>query len=105
MALRCEGARVRKDLRRQQFSADAVVCRCFLCRGQFQCGPGRYDGRSIPEWDIGVCDVCITSNWDGIMLGRYPHLVEHLKAKGIPIELNAKEWLDWPSPLMRRPTR
>ncbi len=70
MTLRCEGARVRKDLRRQQLSADAVVCRCFLCRGQFRCGPGRYDGRGIPEWDIGVCRLARPDRL-GMLLERF----------------------------------
>jgi hypothetical protein len=88
----------------QQPPADTYFAECFLCGGQFQCSHARYDGCGIPEWDIGVCDICLESNWDGIMLERHPRLVEHLKAKGISIQLNAKGWLE-AEPLMRRRPR
>jgi hypothetical protein len=35
-------------------------------------------------------------NHDGIVLAQYPHLVEYLNTKGIPVQLNDRGWLDWP---------
>ena len=97
--------KTRRNLKRQQFPAAAASIGCFLCRKRFQFGPGRYDGSHVREWNIAVCSTCIKSNWDGIVLEHHPRLVEHLRANGIPIEFNAKGWLDWPNPLMRCPPR
>lgn len=69
---------------------------CFLCRRPFQFGPHVYNGRPIRQWDIIACDICISSNWDGLVPDQHPRLIERLKAKGIPIELNAKGWLPIP---------
>jgi hypothetical protein len=44
-----------------------------------------------------VCDRCRGSTWDGIVPGSFPHLERHLQAKGIPVKLNDKGWIDWPS--------
>jgi hypothetical protein len=90
---------MRRTLRRKQSPADAFFTNCFLCGRSFQYGPHIYDGR--PQWDIMVCMPCIQGNWDGIVLENHPRLAEHLKAKGIPVQLNAKGWLDWPNAVPR----
>ena len=69
---------------------------CFLCRRQFQFGPHRYAGKPIKPWDVMVCETCLKGNWDGIVPTTYPHLVEHLKSRGMPVTLNANGWIDWP---------
>ncbi len=69
---------------------------CFLCRKPFEFANGVYDGRSINPWGIRACRICTSSNWDGLVPDQHPRLIEHLKAKGIPIELNARGWLPIP---------
>lgn len=70
---------------------------CFLCRRDFQFGPHRYAGRSIKQWRIKLCDMCLSSNHDGVVLEQHPRLRAHLKREGVAIVLNAKGWLDIPS--------
>jgi hypothetical protein len=69
---------------------------CFLCQQPFRFGSGRYDGRPVRAWDIMLCNRCEGSNWDGIVLEGHPRLEAHLKAKGVPVKLNAKGWLGIP---------
>ena len=70
---------------------------CFLCKRQVQVGPHRYEGRNVPAWNVFICDTCRSANWDGVVPGTYPHLIEHLKSHRIEIKLNAKGWLDIPN--------
>jgi hypothetical protein len=70
---------------------------CFLCKRPFQFGPHVYKGRHIAAWGIQLCEVCLRSNWDGIVLEGHPQLEQHLKDKGIPIRLNGRGWLDIPA--------
>jgi hypothetical protein len=75
-----------------------TTTKCFLCGWSFQYGHGVYAGKPIPKWGgIMVCDRCRGSTWDGIVPGSFPHLERHLQAKGIPVKLNDKGWIDWPS--------
>jgi hypothetical protein len=70
---------------------------CFLCTQPFQFGPHAYDGKHIHQWDITVCSQCYAGNRDdGIVTEQYPHLIEHLNARKIPVRLNERGWLDWP---------
>jgi hypothetical protein len=69
---------------------------CFLCKQPFQFGPHRYDGRYIASWGIMVCRSCEGGNWDGIVLHTHPDLVEHLKRRGVSVQLNKKGWLPLP---------
>ena len=69
---------------------------CFLCEKGFQFGPRRYDGRAIPVWDIGVCDLCFKGNHDGLVPDQHPRLVSRLRERGIPLTKNARGWLAWP---------
>jgi hypothetical protein len=68
---------------------------CFLCSGRFQFCLGRYAGKPINAWDIMVCESCYRANHDGIVPGTYPHLIEHLKSRGMAVAPNAKGWIDW----------
>jgi hypothetical protein len=75
-----------------------TTTKCFLCRWSFPYGPNVYGGRPIPKWGgIMVCNRCRGRNSDGIVPGRFPHLERHLEAKGIPVELNGKGYIDWPA--------
>jgi hypothetical protein len=73
-----------------------VMLDCFMCRRQFAFGPHTYQGDKVHEWDIWVCHACRQGNCDGIAPVVHPHLVEHLKARGIEARLNAKGWICWP---------
>lgn len=75
---------------------ETITYDCFLCRRDFKFGHGSYNGKYIKPWDIMVCDGCFGGNWDGIVPSTYPHLITHLKNKGIEPRLNAKGWLPWP---------
>jgi hypothetical protein len=70
---------------------------CFLCEQSFQFGPHVYDGRHVRLWGIQLCNVCLMSNWDGVVLEGHPRLKQHLMSKGIPIKFNAKGWLPIPA--------
>lgn len=69
---------------------------CFLCKGKFAFGPHVYRGDKVNEWDIWVCSACRNANYDGIVPVVHPHLVEHLKARGIEPNLTAEGWICWP---------
>lgn len=91
-----KGARRRAN-DRSAADEHAIFCDCFLCRQPFRFGPHEYRGRRIPPWDIMVCEICFQGNWDGIVPTTHPHLLEHLKVRGIKVGLNAKGWIDWPA--------
>jgi hypothetical protein len=74
-----------------------IMYNCFLCEGAFQFGPHVYKGQFIQQWDIMVCHGCYGGNHDGVVPGTWPHLMSHLKSKGIDIKLNARGWIVWPS--------
>ncbi len=69
---------------------------CFLCQRPFQFGRHLYAGRPIRQWDIIACDICLSSNWDGLVPSQHPRLIEHLNARGVPIQLNEQGWLPIP---------
>jgi hypothetical protein len=75
---------------------DKVCYDCFLCKRPFQFGDHVYKGRHIAAWDVEICDGCLSSNWDGIVPDTHPDLIEHLKAKEIPVTLNPRGWIDIP---------
>jgi hypothetical protein len=68
---------------------------CFMCGEEYQFGPHRYEGKNIPRYNIGVCNICYEANWDGWAPPEYENkLIAHLKKEGIPIpERNEKGWL------------
>ena len=70
---------------------------CFLCQGS-QFGPHAYNGRWIRAWNIVVCNGCLDGNYDGIVPGTYPHLLDYLKARGIEPQYNDQGWIRWPLP-------
>jgi len=46
---------------------------------------------------VTLCEVCIASNHDGIVLDVHKHLKKHLDDQGIAYRLNDDGWLDIPS--------
>ena len=77
-------------------SGPRVVLDCFLCGGQFKFGPQIFTGKPIKAWEINVCDACHSGSWDGLAPEKYPRLIQHLRRRGIPVNLNANGWIDWP---------
>ena len=71
--------------------------KCFLCKQSFQLGPLRYDGRHIVSWSISICRSCDAASWDGVVPDSHPDLIEHLKQRGVRIQLNEKGWLPMPN--------
>jgi len=57
---------------------DKFMLRCPLCYGEFQFGPHRYDGTTIPRYQITVCNSCYQGNWDGWAPHYEKQLIEHL---------------------------
>jgi len=73
---------------------DKFMFPCFMCGGQFQMGPHRYDGTTIPRYQVSLCRTCYNANWDGWGPHWEQRLMAHLKATERPIpERNAKGWL------------
>lgn len=70
---------------------------CFLCKTEFQTGPHIWEGRKIQAWDVMICDRCRSKNEEGILPDRFPHLIQHLKDKGIPVRLNVSGWINIPN--------
>jgi hypothetical protein len=77
---------------------DMPMRKCFLCGRQFQFGPNAYLGSAVKAWDIMVCNDCHASQRGGIVPAIYPHLIEHLKARGIKPEYDDHGWIRWPLP-------
>ena len=70
------------------------MSRCPLCYGEFQFGPHKYDGTTIPPHKITVCNSCYKSNWDGWAPHYEETLIGSSKANNLPIpERNPKGWL------------
>lgn len=69
---------------------------CDLCSRPFQFGPHVYQGRPIKTWDIMACDICTSSNWDGLVPQQHPRLMQHLKDIGVEVKLNDEGWLPIP---------
>jgi hypothetical protein len=70
---------------------------CFLCQQPFQFRPHAYDGRHVGSWDVEICSNCLKGSWDGNMPEQHPRLIEHLKARQIPIALNDMGLLNIPN--------
>jgi hypothetical protein len=80
--------------RRYFMSKEKFMCQCFICGGDFQFGPHRYEGRKIPRYNINVCNNCYEANWDGWAPHYEKKLVAHLRKEDLPIpERNAEGWL------------
>jgi hypothetical protein len=75
------------------------VVMCHSCLQNKQCGQHIYEGRNVPLWNIWLCFACRTANHDGVVPNGYfgKRLVEHLKQRGIPYQLNDRGWIDIPN--------
>src|ERR1700704_721238 len=70
------------------------MIQCFLCKRQFQFGAHVYEGDRVRDWDVMVCHRCRRANYEGIVPAVHPHLIAHLKRKGIKAEINARDGSD-----------
>ena len=64
---------------------DKITKQCDLCRGEFQYGPGLYEGRWIAKYKLLVCKTCWASNWDGWSPAHEPAFLSHLAKHGIEL--------------------
>ena len=72
----------------QEFSV-----KCQVCGGAFQFGEGLYSGRFIKYYEMSVCDVCWSANWDGWGPRAEPSVRKHMNERGLAFpERNAKGW-------------
>ena len=60
-------------------------CTCALCGMTFQFGPGRYDRKHIPGYNLTVCKGCYDGNWDGWAPQWEAKILQHLQEKGLPV--------------------
>jgi hypothetical protein len=60
-------------------------CTCGLCGMTFQFGPGRYDGKHIPGYNLTVCKGCYDANWDGWAPQWEAKILQHLHENGLPV--------------------
>ena len=68
--------------------------KCFMCGEEYQFGPHIYRGQYIPRYQIGVCNNCYKTNWDGWAPEYEDKLIKHLKSKKLPIpKRNQKGWI------------
>ena len=74
-----------------------ILIECLLCKHPFQFGPHRYEGRHIGSWEMSLCDICLSSNQDGIIADHHPQLVEHLQFHGKTFTLDEKGRIPSPS--------
>lgn len=71
-----------------------MMVRCATCGREFQMGPGRYEGRHVPRYQVDVCETCYSGNLDGWAPHFEDKLLAVLREKKLPIpERNAKGWL------------
>jgi len=75
-------------------SKEKFMYKCFMCGGDYQYGPHKYEGQWIRQYNISVCNICYKANWDGWAPEYETKLIEHLRKEGIPIpERNEEGWL------------
>jgi len=71
-----------------------MIQKCFLCGGGFTFGPNLYEGHRIAKWKVMACDLCLSSNHDGIIAdGR---TLAAFKAHGIQPTPDKKGLIQWP---------
>ena len=67
-------------------SNEKFMYKCYVCGSAYQHGPHRYEGHLLKLYDnIMCCDTCWECNWDGWNPDTAQKLVNHLKAKNLPI--------------------
>ncbi len=69
---------------------------CFLCDGNFQFGPDRYDGEQISAWGVVLCNSCYQSIADGVAPESGYRLIDHLAERRLPARRDGRGWLNVP---------
>jgi hypothetical protein len=71
-----------------------VMLACNVCDRGFQHGPDRFEGRSIPAYEMIVCEPCWQANWGGWGPASEYRVTAHLAKKGISLPArNANGWI------------
>lgn len=66
---------------------------CNLCGRAARMDKHLYDGRTLPHYEMFVCNSCFESNWDGLAAHFEPAFVQHLNDRNIPLpQRNEKGW-------------
>ena len=66
---------------------------CALC-GTRRGGDGaRQEGATVPDWGLWICNKCRLENHDGIVPESNGEFIAKLRARGVPLTLNAIGWL------------
>lgn len=71
---------------------------CFLYGRKFQFEPNAYLGKRVKAWDVTVRNDCYAAQRGGIVPTVYPHLAEHLQARGVTLEYDEQGGIRWPLP-------
>ena len=61
-----------------------MIQKCFTCGSEFQFGIGVYDGQHIPKYNITVCSICYSGNWDGWTAHYEEKILKYLIENNIP---------------------
>ena len=74
--------------------SETIINTCDICGNDYQFGPHRYEGKTIPCYQLSVCMTCYEGNWDGWAPHLEGKVLEHLKSRGLPIPMrNDSGWL------------
>ena len=69
---------------------------CGLCGNRRQQGAQHMQGRNVPGWGMWICNRCREANHDGIVPESNAEFMARLRARGVPLQLNAIGWLKIP---------
>jgi|GEM_PF-869170 len=58
---------------------------CFFCGQEFSFGPHRYDGKPIKKYNLISCNICLSTNSDGVGPAYEEKLIKHLETEGLTI--------------------
>ncbi len=66
---------------------------CDLCGSCIQMGAGRYEGKTLPHYQLTLCKPCFGGNWDGFAPHYEPQFEKLLAERNIPLpKRNSKGW-------------
>lgn len=75
---------------------DKRMVECFFCKRHLRFGADVYEGSRLPDWGITICHHCRRVDHYGIVPAHHPHLIAHLRERGIEPRKNAMGWICWP---------
>ena len=69
---------------------------CGLCGDRRGAGGHHMQGRNVPDWGVWICNKCRDANHDGIVPESNTEFLRKLRARGVPLQLNALGWVKIP---------